>query len=139
MQYVKEIVAFGPRWDGSKALDQVRAYIKGKFKADQVEEDAFVAETSAGKMPMRNLIARFPGSKDCVIVLASHYETNYWLRNTSFVGANDGAATSALLLAIADQLRGKIRPALGREGFYLRRIAGGINAVSSATTARRAQ
>jgi Zn-dependent M28 family amino/carboxypeptidase len=39
--------------------------------------------------------------------LASHYETNYWLRNIPFVGANDGAATSALLLAIADQLRGK--------------------------------
>src|SRR5215470_15522259 len=58
-------------------------------------------------MPMRNLIARFPGSKDCAIVLGSHYETNYWLRQTSFVGANDGAATSALLLAIADQLRGK--------------------------------
>src|ERR1051325_12242706 len=25
MQYTKEIVAFGPRWDGSKALEQVRA------------------------------------------------------------------------------------------------------------------
>jgi len=107
MQYTKEIVAFGPRWDGSKALDQVRAYIKGKLKGDQVEEDAFVAETSVGMIPMRNIVAKFPGSKDGVIVLASHYETNYWLRNTSFVGANDGACTSALLLAIADQLRGK--------------------------------
>jgi glutaminyl-peptide cyclotransferase len=107
MQYTKEIVAFGPRWDGSKALDQVRAYIKGKLKGDQVEEDAFVAETSVGKIPMRNVVAKFPGSKDGIIVLASHYETNYWLKNTSFVGANDGACTSALLLAIADQLRGK--------------------------------
>ncbi|HEV7550965.1 MAG TPA: M28 family peptidase [Candidatus Angelobacter sp.] len=107
MQYTKEIVAFGPRWDGSKPLEQVRAYIKGKLKGTQVEEDSFVAETSAGKMPMTNLIAKFPGSKDGVIILASHYETNYWLRNTPFVGANDGAATSALLLAIADQLRGK--------------------------------
>jgi glutaminyl-peptide cyclotransferase len=107
MQYTKEIVAFGPRWDGSKALDQVRSYIKGKLKGDQVEEDAFVAETSVGKIPMRNIVAKFPGSKDGIIVLASHYETNYWLRNTSFVGANDGACTSALLLAIADQLRGK--------------------------------
>jgi Zn-dependent M28 family amino/carboxypeptidase len=107
MQYTREIVAFGPRWDGSKALDQVRAYIKGKLKGDQVEEDAFVAETSAGKMPMRNIIVRFPGSKECIVVLSSHYETNYWLRHTSFVGANDGAATSGLLLAIADQLRGK--------------------------------
>ncbi len=107
MQYTKEIVAFGPRWDGTKALDQVRAYIKGKLTGAQVEEDAFVAETSAGQMPMRNIIAKFPGSKDCIIVLASHYETNYWLRNTSFVGANDGAATSALLLAIGDQFRGR--------------------------------
>jgi glutaminyl-peptide cyclotransferase len=107
MQYTKEIVAFGPRWDGSKPLDQVRAYIKGKLKGVQVEEDSFVAETSAGKMPMTNIVAKFPGSKDGIIVLGSHYETNYWLRDTPFIGANDGAATSALLLAIADQLRGK--------------------------------
>jgi glutaminyl-peptide cyclotransferase len=107
MQYTKEIVAFGPRWDSSKPIEQVRAYIKGKLKGAQVEEDSFVADTSAGKMPMTNIIAKFPGSKDGIIVLGSHYETNYWLRNTPFVGANDGAATSALLLAIADQLRGK--------------------------------
>lgn len=107
MQYTKDIVAFGPRYDGSKAIDQVRAYIKNKLKGDQVEEDSFVAETSVGKVPMRNIVAKFPGSKDGIIVVASHYETNYWLRNTSFVGANDGACTSALLLAIADQLRGK--------------------------------
>ena len=107
MQYTKEIVAFGPRWDSSKPIEQVRAYIKGKLKGAQVEEDSFVAETSAGKMPMTNIVAKFPGSKDGIIVLGSHYETNYWLRNTPFVGANDGAATSALLLAIADQLRGK--------------------------------
>ncbi|HEY5028583.1 MAG TPA: M28 family peptidase [Candidatus Angelobacter sp.] len=107
MQYTKEIVAFGPRWDGSKPIEQVRSYIKGKLKGDQVEEDSFVSETSAGKMPMTNIVAKFPGSKDGIIVLGSHYETNYWLRDTPFIGANDGAATSALLLAIADQLRGK--------------------------------
>jgi Zn-dependent M28 family amino/carboxypeptidase len=107
MQYTREIVAFGPRWDGSKALDQVRSYIKGKLKGDQVEEDAFVSGTSAGQMPMRNIVAKFPGSKDGIIIIGSHYETNYWLRNTPFIGANDGACTSALLLAIADQLRGK--------------------------------
>jgi len=107
MQYTKEIVAFGPRWDSSPTIDKVRAYIKGKLQGDHVEEDAFVADTSAGKMPMTNIIAKFPGSKDGIIIVGSHYETNYWLRNTPFVGANDGAATSALLLAIAAQLRGK--------------------------------
>jgi glutaminyl-peptide cyclotransferase len=107
MQYTKEIVAFGPRWDGSPGMEKVYGYLKGKLKSDQVEEDVFTAQTSIGQVPMRNIIVKFPGAKDGVIVLASHYETNYWLRNTSFVGANDGAATSALLLAIADQLRGK--------------------------------
>jgi glutaminyl-peptide cyclotransferase len=38
-------------------------------------------------------------------VLATHYETNYPLRNISFVGANDGASTTGLLMAIADRLR----------------------------------
>jgi Zn-dependent M28 family amino/carboxypeptidase len=48
---------------------------------------------------------RFPGKKDGAIVLATHYETNYWLRKINFVGANDGGSTTGLLLAIADQLR----------------------------------
>jgi Zn-dependent M28 family amino/carboxypeptidase len=56
---------------------------------------------------MRNFIVRFPGKKNGVIVLATHYETNYWLRNINFVGANDGGSTTGLLLAIADQLRGR--------------------------------
>src|SRR5471030_2754187 len=42
MQYTNEIVAFGPRWDSSKPIEQVRAYIKGKLKGDQVEEESFV-------------------------------------------------------------------------------------------------
>jgi hypothetical protein len=107
MQYTKEIVAFGPRPDTSPAIEKVRAYIKNKLKGVQVEEDSFTAETSVGKIPMTNIVAKFPGTKDGIIVLGSHYETNYWLRQTSFVGANDGACTTALLLAIADQLRGK--------------------------------
>ncbi len=106
-QYVKEIIAIGPRWDGSKGQQRMGEYIHAKLKNDQVEEDAFVAETPAGKIPMRNIIAKFPGTKDGLIVLGSHIDTNYPLRKTSFVGANDGASTTALLLAIADQLRGK--------------------------------
>ncbi len=41
--------------------------------------------------------------------MASHYDTNYPLRDTSFVGANDGGSSSALLLELANQLRGKPR------------------------------
>jgi hypothetical protein len=106
-QYVKEIVAIGPRWDGSKGQQRIGEYIHAKLKNDQVEEDAFVAETPAGKIAMRNIIAKFPGAKDGIIVLGSHIDTNYPLRATRFVGANDGASSTALLLAIGDQLRGK--------------------------------
>jgi Zn-dependent M28 family amino/carboxypeptidase len=107
MQYTKEIVALGPRWDGSAGQQRVGAYIHSKLGNDQVEEDVFVADTPAGKISMRNIIAKFPGAKDGIIVLGSHIDTNYPLRKTRYVGANDGACTTALLLAIADQLRGK--------------------------------
>jgi Zn-dependent M28 family amino/carboxypeptidase len=53
---------------------------------------------------MRNFIVRYPGKKSGVIVLGSHYETNYPLRSIHFVGANDGASTTGLLMAIGDRL-----------------------------------
>jgi len=106
MQYVKEIVALGPRPIGSANHKKVEDYITGHLKGDTVEDDAFTADTVEGKFPVRNIIAKFPGTKDGIIVIASHYDTNYPLRNTSFIGANDGAATSALLLEFANQLRG---------------------------------
>jgi Zn-dependent M28 family amino/carboxypeptidase len=106
-QYTKDIVAIGPRWDGSQGQKKMGEYIHSKLKTDQVEEDPFVADTPEGKFTMRNIVAKFPGAKDGIIVLGSHIDTNYPLRNTNFVGANDGASSTALLLAIADQLRGK--------------------------------
>jgi glutaminyl-peptide cyclotransferase len=106
-KYIKEIVAFGPRWDGSAGQEKMGQFLRGKLKDDQLEEDSFTADTPAGKIKMRNIIAKFPGSKDGIIVLGSHIDTNYPLRDTNFIGANDGGSSTALLLAIADQLRGK--------------------------------
>ena len=54
---------------------------------------------------MRNYIVQYPGKKDGIIVLATHYETNYPLRDIDFVGANDGASTTALLIEIGNVLR----------------------------------
>jgi glutaminyl-peptide cyclotransferase len=107
MKYVKGIVAFGPRPIGSANHKKVEDYVTSQLKGDRVEDDAFTAETTEGKFPVRNIIAKFPGQKDGIIVVASHYDTNYPLRNTSYIGANDGASSSALLLEIANQLRSK--------------------------------
>ena len=109
MQYVKEIVKFGPRPLDSANHKKVEDYIDSRLKGDQVEDDRFTADTNVGKFPVHNIVAKFPGTKDGIIVVASHYDTNYPLRNTSYVGANDGASSSALLLELANQLRGKPR------------------------------
>jgi glutaminyl-peptide cyclotransferase len=107
MQYVKEIVALGPRPIGSANHKKVEDYIHSHLKGDLVEDDAFTVDTTEGKFPVRNIIAKYPGTRDGIIVIASHYDTNYPLRNTAYVGANDGGSSSALLLEIANQLRGK--------------------------------
>ena len=109
MQYVREMVAFGPRPIGSANHKKVEDYITSHLKGDAVEDDVFTAETPVGKFPVRNIIAKFPGTRDGIIVIASHYDTNYPLRKTSYIGANDGASSSALLLESANQLRGKKR------------------------------
>jgi glutaminyl-peptide cyclotransferase len=109
MQYVKEIVAFGPRPIGSINHQKVERYILSHLKNDDVERDDFEVTTSEGRFPIHNIIAKFSGTKDGIIVIASHYDTNWPLRNIHYVGANDGASSSALLLEIANQLRGKKR------------------------------
>jgi len=109
MQYVKEIVKFGPRPLASANHKKVEDFIDAHLKGDDVEDDRFTADTPVGKFPVHNIIAKYPGTKDGIIVVASHYDTNYPLRGTSYVGANDGGSSSGLLLELANQLRGKKR------------------------------
>ena len=109
MEYVKEIVAFGPRALGSDGHKKTENYIFSRLKGDDVERDDFEITASEGRFPVHNIIAKYPGAKDGVIVIASHYDTNWPLRNFNYVGANDGGSSSGLLLEIANQLRGKKR------------------------------
>lgn len=105
--YAREFVACGPRWIGSPGHVCAENFLKKHFAQDNLEEDTFTTETPAGIMTMHNFIVKFPGKKNGVIVLASHYETNYWLRNIHFVGANDGGSTTGLLVEMANVLRGR--------------------------------
>ena len=105
-QYTREVTAFGPRYMGSENHKKLERYILDHLKGDQVEDDAFTADTVEGKFPVRNIIAKFPGTKDGIIVILGHYDTNYPLRNIGYVGANDGGSSTAILLEFANQLRG---------------------------------
>jgi glutaminyl-peptide cyclotransferase len=87
----------------------VEGYLRTHLKGDELQEDSFTVDSPEGEFPGRNFIAKFPGKKDSIIVIASHYDTNYPLRKTPFVGANDGGSSSALLLELANHLRGSKR------------------------------
>jgi len=109
LEITREFVSIGPRWCLSPGHAKAEEFLRNQFKHDQLEEDAFTANTPIGPVPMRNFIVRFPGKKDGVIVLATHYETNYPLRNIGFVGANDGGSTTGLLIEIANEIRGHVQ------------------------------
>jgi glutaminyl-peptide cyclotransferase len=104
-EYAREFAAIGPRWPTGPGHVKAEEFLRAHFLHDQREEDSFTADTPIGPVAMRNFIVRYPGIKPGAIVLATHYETNYPLRNINFVGANDGASTTGLLMAIADRLR----------------------------------
>ena len=103
--YARDFVAIGPRWCLGPGHAKAEAYLRAQLRHDNLQEDAFTANTVIGPVPMRNFIVRFPGRKPGIIVLATHYETNYPLRNIAFVGANDGGSTTGLLLEMANELR----------------------------------
>jgi Zn-dependent M28 family amino/carboxypeptidase len=103
------LAAAPQRYNGSPGHLAAENFIKAHFKPEAAKgdliTDEFTASTPAGPQTMRNYIVRYPGKREGIIVLASHYETNYPLRDIDFVGANDGACTSALLMEIGAYLR----------------------------------
>jgi glutaminyl-peptide cyclotransferase len=117
LEYAREFVAIGPRWVGSPGHAQAEQFLRSHFQQDQLEDDSFTANTPIGMVSLHNFIVRFPGKKDGVIVLGTHYETNYPLRDINFVGANDGGSTTGLLMAIADQLRAEVARNKSLDGY----------------------
>jgi Zn-dependent M28 family amino/carboxypeptidase len=97
------------RFNGSAGHLKAEEFIKQHFAVEAVkgnlETDTFTASTPAGFQTMHNYIVKYPGKRNGIIVLVSHYETNYPLRDIEFYGANDGAATTALLIEIGAVLR----------------------------------
>jgi hypothetical protein len=102
---LKAFVSLGPRYLGSEGHTQAEQFIVSHLEGAQVEQDRFNVQTAAGPFPMDNIVAKFPGKKDGIIVIAGHYDTNLPLKNTNFIGANDGGSDVGLMLEIASQLR----------------------------------
>jgi hypothetical protein len=103
--HLQQQVAFGPRPAGSSALEATRRYIIDQLQASRIgtRQQAFIAQTPAGDVPMINIIATVPGRRPDRIILASHYDTKR--APFRFVGANDGASSTAVLMELGRALR----------------------------------
>jgi glutaminyl-peptide cyclotransferase len=104
--HVVKQVRFGPRPSGSAAIGQLQDYIQSELASYgcKVDVDSFSADTPVGRLPMKNIVAKVPGDKPGIIMLATHYDTK---RLENFVGADDGASSTAVMLELARLLCAK--------------------------------
>jgi glutaminyl-peptide cyclotransferase len=102
-----DFVSQGPRYVDSEGHKKAENFIHQHLAVITVEDDAFTAKTAAGDFPMRNIIAKIPGKKDGIIVIAGHYDTNLPLKNLNFVGANDGGSNVGLMLQMANEMKSR--------------------------------
>jgi Zn-dependent M28 family amino/carboxypeptidase len=114
LEYVRQVVRFGPRWVGSPGHARTENWLRAQLKADELEEDVFTASTPFGPKTMRNFIAKFRGAKEGIVVVAGHYDTLYG--RPDFVGANDAGSSTGLLLELAKDVRSQLRNGK-REGY----------------------
>lgn len=102
--HVQRLVELGPRPPGSQAIEKSRDYIGNQLRLAgwQVARQPFNQDTPRGKVDFVNLIARFsaPGNVAPSFLLCSHYDTKTF-QTFRFVGANDGASSTGLLLELA--------------------------------------
>ena len=104
--YTATVAGFGERWPGSPGHKKTEDLIRQVLQKNgaQVDLDSFTAKTPRGPVAVRTLIGKFNVSADPkqdIFVLAGHYDT---LFQPGFIGANDGASSTAILLAFADAL-----------------------------------
>jgi glutaminyl-peptide cyclotransferase len=104
--YTAQIAGFGERWPGSPGHAKTEDLIHQVLQKDgaALEADDFTAKTPRGPVLVHNIIGKFNASADPkqpIFILAGHYDT---LFKKGFIGANDGASSTAILLAFADAL-----------------------------------
>jgi glutaminyl-peptide cyclotransferase len=97
---VAKLVAFGPRPAGSDANHRQQQYIIAQLKSYgcPVEERDFHTPTPIGDVAMKDIVVKIPGARPDIVLFATHYDTKTL---ANFVGADDGASSTALMLELA--------------------------------------
>jgi hypothetical protein len=113
-EYLNELCALGPRPSGSPGMQAQQELLGAHFKklGGKVRLQKFrVRHPQTGAaVPMANLIVEWHPQRRERILLAAHYDTRPFPdrdpRNPrgTFVGANDGASGTALLMELAERM-----------------------------------
>ncbi len=107
-EHLRQQVAIGPRPSGSPGNVKNRDYIKAQMAALGIKttEQPFEGATPLGPVKMVNVIATIPGQRADRIVLASHFDTKLF-RDIRFVGASDGASSTAALIELGRVIKAR--------------------------------
>jgi glutaminyl-peptide cyclotransferase len=99
-----EQVDIGPRPAGSEGAEANRRLIERELQAVGLKpvRESFEDLTPAGKIQFVNVYADLPGSGTDMVIMGSHYDTKRL--PFRFVGANDAASNTAVLLEVARTL-----------------------------------
>jgi glutaminyl-peptide cyclotransferase len=102
---VREQVKVGQRPAGSPQLRRLAARLRGMLPGGQFE-------AIPGEPGLRNVVGTLPGRRPA-IVIGAHYDT--LVKPKGFVGANNGAAGTAVVVGVAGALARQDEAAGGRE------------------------
>lgn len=107
-EHVRQQIAIGPRPSGSPANAKTRQYITAQLAALGIKtvEQPFEGATPIGPIKMVNLVATIPGKSPDRIILASHFDTKLF-RDIRFVGASDGASSTAALIELGRAIKAR--------------------------------
>jgi glutaminyl-peptide cyclotransferase len=110
---VSEIYGIGPRPSGSEGARKTAEFIRGEIIKYGLtpETDEWIEKTpsDAGTV-FRNVTVVIPGEKKDFMIIGSHYDTKRIETVPEFSGANDGASSSGLLLALIQAVKNNATP-----------------------------
>jgi hypothetical protein len=101
----RQVERYGHRPAGSPALRALARDLRARLPAGRLEP-------IAGHPGLQNVVGELPGRRPAILV-AAHYDVE--AEPVGFVGANDGAAGTAAVVAVARALRAQPRPRGARE------------------------
>jgi Zn-dependent M28 family amino/carboxypeptidase len=107
-EHVRQQIGIGPRPSGSAANAKTRQYIAAQLGALGIKtaEQPFEGATPLGPVNMVNIIGTIPGKSADRIIIGSHFDTKLY-RDVRFVGASDGASSTAALIELARVLKAR--------------------------------